>query len=708
MPQPLKQKKILPLFRQDLKLFEGPSEADGSPTFTLYDPVRAQYFKVSWTESLVIKLLKPGMTMDDLIKAIERNSTLKVTPEELSVMFQDAMVNNLLSIARPSEVVSQEHARRRTGWFLWLVYHYLFIRVPLFHPDKFLTRTLPYVKPFFSKTAFYIYGSLILLGLLQLLSRLPEYLHTFTYFFSVEGFFFYAISISFVKIIHEFSHAYVAKYKRIHVPSMGIAFIVFWPVLFTDVTDSWKLAKRSDRIAISVAGVLAELVLAGISTLGWALSPPGMLQSTFFVISSVTWISTLVVNMNPAMRYDGYYIFSDLVQVDNLQPRSFALTRWQLRKWLLGIDVAPPETNLSHRKKWIMIGYAIYTWIYRVFLYTAIAIFIYYKFTKILGIFLFLIEIGVFLLWPIGSELLQLIRLSPYIKPNPRIVVTLTFAALLLVWLLIPLPHNINFPAVSVTNKDQVVYVPLDSMIQTIYIQRNEKVSPGKKLVQLESPPLDTEIASTEIDRDIAQKDILIASQTEEDRPLVAEKKATLASVEEKLSGLRSLKEELLLKSDINGTISQWEETLATGESVSKDQVLGKIADLNSMKIVGFVPETYVSDLKVGQSVLFFTLGSLEKFTGHIVKITPERTSVLIYPQLGSTNGGPLPVEPETKNNQLVLVESYYMVTCIPDTSTYALRNGEMGEIRVEGAWHSYLVSLWRWFESLVWREVTV
>ena len=220
MTSPLKRKKTLPMFRQDLRLFKGPPEADGSPTYTLYDPVRAQYFKVSWTESLVIKLLKPGMTMEDLIKEIEHNSTLKVAAEELSVMFQDAMVNNLLAVPRTSEMVAKEAASKKTHWFMWFVYHYLFMRIPLFHPDKFLSHTLRYVVPLVSKPALIIYSILIALGFFQLIFRFSEYIHTFTYFFSVEGFLLYAVSISAVKIIHEFTHAYTAKYYRLHVPSM--------------------------------------------------------------------------------------------------------------------------------------------------------------------------------------------------------------------------------------------------------------------------------------------------------------------------------------------------------------------------------------------------------------------------------------------------------------------------------------------------------
>ena len=230
---------------------------------------------------------------------------------------------------------------------------------------------------------------------------------TFTYFFNLEGAFIYAIAIIIVKIIHEFAHAYTAKYYKLYVPTMGIAMIVLWPVLYTDVTEGWKLQKRSQRLAISFAGIAAETIVAGISTFFWGISEPGLFQSVCFVIASVTWISTLVINLNPAMRFDGYYIMCDLTGIDNLQLRAFNYTRWQLRKWLLGLDVPCPEDLVTPQRKYGMIIYTIYTWIYRLFLYTAIAVFVYYKFTKALGVFLFLVEIIVFLMLPFFSEARQ-------------------------------------------------------------------------------------------------------------------------------------------------------------------------------------------------------------------------------------------------------------------------------------------------------------
>lgn len=706
--QPSQEEKPLPMFRKDLKIYQGPADPDGSPTYNIFDPVRGQYFRINWAESLVFKLLRPGMKMSELIQTIEANSTLKVKSEDLLQFFQDAVVNNLLDVRRSSDAIEGEATKAKSGVFMWLVMHYLYIRIPLINPDKFLNRTLHYVLPLFSTPALCLYGVLILAGFIQLISRFDEFLHTFPYFFSISGAITYGLGITVVKIIHEFAHAYTAKYYKIFVPTMGIALIVFWPVLYTDVTDSWKLAKRPQRLAISVAGIIAELIVAGISTLGWALSPPGMLQSIFFVISSVTWISTLVVNLNPALRFDGYYLLSDLWGIDNLQARAFATTRWQLRKWFLGLDIAPPEENQSFQRRLGMVVYSIYTWIYRLFLYTAIAIFVYFQFTKLLGIFLFFVEIGIFMLWPLWSEIEQLIKLRPYLTMNKRSITTSIVLLLLLGWLILPFPHRQSFSAMTVPDQEQsqVVYVPYYGIVKEIFVKREDYVKKDQPLVVLSSPQLLTDLAESRVEKAIAEKEMLVAAQTEEDRARLSEKQSTIDAVSEKIKGYENLVHQLTLYATVNGTIYYWNENIDINQAVAKDEVIGRIANMDAVNAIAFVPEIYAEDLKIDQDVTFRLSKSQATLKGKIIEINPIRSNILPYPQLASINHGDLPVQ-QDKNGNLILVESYYRVVVDLNTKEHPIRIGEIGYIDAYGPWRSYLMTLIRFIQALFWHEVT-
>lgn len=707
------EKKPLPNFRQDLILYPGAFDPDGSPTYNLYDPVRATYFKIHWKESLALKLHRPGMTLEELAGAIEANSTLKVDPKELIVFFEDASRNYLLDVKKTSDALYDEAQKRKSGWFMWLIMHYLYIRIPLFNPDKFLKRTLHYVLPLLSKQALILYAVLIVISFFQLMSRFDEFLHTFPYFFSISGAFFYAITITFVKIIHEFSHAYVAKYYKIYVPTIGIALIVFWPVLYTDVTDSWKLAKRPQRIAISAAGVIAELVLAAIAGIGWAWSSPGILQSAFFVIASSTWIRTLAINLNPAMRWDGYYLLSDLWGIDNLQPRAFAVTRWQLRKFFLGLNLEAPEEPLSTKRTLGMIIYSIYTWLYRIILYTTIAIFVYLNFTKALGILLFILEIGVFIVWPVGWELKELYKLRKLMTWNFRSILTTIALVIASIWFFVPLPHEESYAGITIPDKEksQIVYVPYPSTIEKIYIKLEDQVHIGQPLVKLISRPLLAEMAATIVDKEVTQREVEIASMNNADRPVIAEKQAAISAFDEKIKGFKELLDELTIHANVDGTIYFLDETIREGQAVAKDQILAKITKLNEIDAVAYVPEAYIHDIKEGQETYFYLDGQHIKVPGKIVKIFPVRSEMLQYPALSSTHGGEIPTaqnpnpNPNPKQEEPRLVESYFVILIELDNRENNIRVGEKGSVHIRGPWKSKFVRILRYVQSILWRE---
>ena len=166
------------------------------------------------------------------------------------------------------------------------------------------------------------------------------------------------------------------------------------PVLYTDTSESWKLTRRADRFAIAGAGIAIELMLAAWTTLAWALTSDGALRSGLFLLASTTWMWTLAINASPFMRFDGYFLLSDLVGLPNLHERSFALARRQIHWLLFGYREPNPEPALGRSAKRAMIAFALVTWIYRLIVFLGIALLVYNLFFKLLGIFLLMVEIG--------------------------------------------------------------------------------------------------------------------------------------------------------------------------------------------------------------------------------------------------------------------------------------------------------------------------
>lgn len=704
-PEILKLK--LPQFRDDLEVYPGPIDPDGSPTYNVFDPIAAQYYKISWAEATILQLYRPGMTLEDLLQVVAQKTTLQVTVEQIIIFFEDAARSNLTLSYRSAEALWLQKESRRINPFKWLVYHYLYIRVPILSPDRFLARTLPHVKFLFSPMALKIYLVITFLGLFTLINRFDEYIHTFTYFFNWQGAVYYVMAILSIKIIHEFSHAYVAKNFSVRVPTMGIAFIVLWPVLYTDVTDGWKLPRRRDRLAISIAGVTSELILAGLSTLGWSVTNSGPLQSVFFIVSSTTWVTSVLINLNPAMRWDGYYLLCDLWGVDNLQPRAFAMTRWRLRKWLWGLDVPPPEDNFSTKREAGLVIYTFYTWIYRLVLYTAVALFVYTIFAKVLGIILFILEVTVFIIAPFVSEGKQLYKLRKSMKRNPRSITTLVILGLVLAWFIVPLPHSKTFPAITAPVGEQVVYVPQDGVIQKIFVKRGDKVTPGSPLVTIFSEQLENQIEQKKMEKEILEEQIRILGGINKAKERIPEKVAELESANALLNSLKDKAGLNTLKSEVTGTVYYWDDKLAPHQPVSQNKILGRIGDPKKIKVAFFVPEGDLKFIRVNSAAKFEPRTGGPSYPGTILSINPSRVSVLFYPQLASVHGGPLPVVEKGNGEQssLQMVESYYMVDLELAASNAQLPFGMVGQVRYRGPWYSMLVELLSRLVSILWRE---
>lgn len=694
----------LPTFRRDLKLFRATNDAYGAPTYSLYDPITAKYFKVSWFESLILKYYKPGMTAKDLKKQIEENSTAKIKEDEIVYFFKDAVRSNLTMESKTSEELIEAHAKTKQNPFMWMVFHYLYFRIPVFKPDAFLKRTLKYVTPLFSFPAKMFYITLTLLGLIMVIPQFEDFISTFSYFFNPKGVFIYAVAITLVKVLHELGHAYTAAYLGVHIPSIGLAFLVLWPVLYTNVTDSWKLINRKHRFYISVAGIVVELVIAGLATFFWCFLENGMMKSICFVLASAGWISSLFVNLNPAMRFDGYYILGDIWGIENLQPRAFAVFRWQYRKWFFGIDTGAPEERLSSRRITGMVIYSLFTLIYRVILYITIAIFVYVSFTKVLGIGLFFFEIAVFLAWPLVTELKDLFYLREKLRANLRIFSTCTIVALAFLWFVLPFRHWESFPAITIPDTQQVIYVPGDGVIKHIYAKRGDYVQPGQQIALLESRDLENEIKTSKIQAEILSRQLKVANINENNRSIIPQKRAELRAIRSKINGLEAKVKELDLHAIEAGLIYAFDEKYHAGQSISKDQILGYVSDPTRIHAICYVPENLVDEINLGDEVIFHLRSTHERIPGYVVKKNPSRTDVLEFEALASVNSGDIPVT-EGKEGVLQVIDTYFAVEVALDGSDSIMRFGNLGDVEIEGPPKSKAVSFYHYLKRLLRRE---
>ena len=191
-------------------------------------------------------------------------------------------------------------------------------------------------------------------------SRLPE----FHYFFRAQNWLWLALTLCVTKVMHEFGHGLSCKHFGGECHEIGVMFLVLTPCLYCNVSDSWMLPNRWHRAAIGAAGMYVELVLASIATFIWWFSEPGPLNYICLNVMFVSSVSTVMFNANPLLRYDGYYILSDILEIPNLRQKASTILNRKLGKWCLGLE-EPEDPFLPQRRQWLFATYTVASAIYR-------------------------------------------------------------------------------------------------------------------------------------------------------------------------------------------------------------------------------------------------------------------------------------------------------------------------------------------------------
>ncbi len=335
----------------------------------IFDPAAGLYYKISPLSALIISKLDRDYELREFTARL-KSFGIDVDDADVAELVGFLSTNNLLApeFGRFEQKLSMLRQAKAKTWFLRLASLYVYFRLPPWHPEKFLRRIAPYVG--FMAQRWFVLLLLLpaLLGYLLALRDFSTVRSAFVDSLSWAGLVKYFLAIILLKVIHESAHSLAATHFQCRVRAIGVGFIFFYPRIFTDTTDSWRLERRK-RLLIDAAGLIAEVICGGLAALWWSYLPPGAGKSTTFYIFAVSTLSTLLVNGNPLIRYDGYYILCDLLNTENLMGRSVEYVKqfWRYVCFRLG---TPPQES----RPIVMLVFGISTFIYRILLYTSIII----------------------------------------------------------------------------------------------------------------------------------------------------------------------------------------------------------------------------------------------------------------------------------------------------------------------------------------------
>lgn len=695
----------LPALRQDLSISPGGLGEDGGANWLLYDPLKNKYYRIGQIAFRLISAWKEGACASQWLANVQKNGEV-IAHAELEQLL-GFLKNSGLTCSSGNDTqqhLEYQYAKNaKQGVLKWLLAHYIFFRIPLVNPDRFLGATLPFVSFFFHPLVRWLVRAFGLVGILLILRQWDTFVGSLMHFFTLSGALCMGLALFLVKALHEMGHAYTAKRQGCRVPCMGVAFILFYPLLYTDTTDAWRLTSPKQRLAITTAGIKAELAVAFLASFAWSFLDDGVLRSILFFVATTSWITSLGVNLTPFMRFDGYYAFSDFLGAENLQERSFALGRWRLRKFLFGLADPPPEA-LSRQRQTIFIIFAYSTWVYRFFLFLGIALLVYHFTFKALGIVLGLVAFYSFIVQPVMREVRVWFANRSGSFINARFLLILVTLVLLFASLIVPWQGKILLPAVLEVDEKVDIYPGEDGVLRSIQVEEGQYVKQGQLLFELTFPELEKKAIMLE--RQVvylqARLDRHVGSRTDLKQLDVLQKK--LAKVLTNLDGIHRRMELGYIHAPKSGRISKLIQA-HSGQWVATTMFLAQIIGKDWTYLTAYVDENQLHRVKTDALALFYdNSGGIVSLPTVVTDVSATAVQLLPHYELASVYGGPIAVRQLSKENYRP-ENGLYKITLKTKAKVPNKFWRTIGTVRIEASAESPIFLAWRYAASVFIRE---
>ena len=694
-----------PRLREELALYPGPRLADGQPSWVLHDPVRNLFFRLDW---LTFECLSHWSLADSaaILAAIETESTLHVGPEELQAVHAFLTENQLVvaeDVGGSAQLAARFRKQKSSLWH-WLLHHYLFFRLPLVRPDRWLERLLPRVEVFYSSAFRRLTLLALVFGVFEVYRDWSQFSATLVDTFSLEGMLGYGVTLTVVKVMHELGHAFTAKRFGCRVPTMGVAFLVMWPMAYTDTNDVWKLADRRQRLTVAAAGIVTELTVAAWATALWGILPEGLPKAIAFMLATTVWVATLAVNSSPFMRFDGYFLLSDWLDIPNLHARSFALARWDLRERLFALGEAKPERFPPAREK-ALILFAWGTWLYRLVLFLGIAVLVYHFFVKALGILLFAVEIGWFVMLPLWSEIKAWRLRWPHIRQQARFRRTMGIGLILILVFVVPWPTRLSASGLLRPAEVFPVYAPAGAQVVALPFKNGDRVERGDLLLQLASADLQRRWQRAQARMESLRWQAAVAGVDGAQRHNLLVLHEESASAEAELSSIQSELGLYAPQANFPGRLVDLDPDLQPGTWVSRNEKLAMLVREDAFVVETFLDEEAVRRVNPGDRALFVADGVDGGLVDlRVQTVDYDATRSLADPLLAAQFGGS--VLTREKSGQHIPERATFRVLLTVTENPVSLAGASWrGKVVIHGDWEAPGLRFLRSGLALLWRE---
>ena len=693
----------------------------GKMWYVLENPSNNSFSRISSDAYNFIGLLDGNRTVAEVWQICnERFGDHAPTQPEVIQILGHLYCSNLLyaELAPDCESLFNRYHTRIKRQIQGFLSNLLFMKIPVFDPDHILNRWLGVFGWFFSWIGFVLWLGVISTALYFVVGNLSELFYQSRDLLNPSNFIFLYISIIIIKICHEFGHAFACKrFGRLNgsggeVHIMGIMFLIFVPLPFVDASSAWAFRRKWHRAIVGMAGVMVELFCAAIAVFIWVNTSTGTLHIIAYNIIFIASISTLLFNANPLLRFDAYYVLSDVIEIPNLGQRAKNYVYYLVKKYSWGLKNAINPAHSIGEVIWFFF-YGIASTVYRVFICIRILLFLNKRLPEELFILVPIFAASAVLAWGIVPVLkfIRYLATSNELSRNRFRAVTSTIGglALLLVSIgTVRVPEHFRMEGIVEPVNLAIVHAETDGFI-TDFLQSGQKVSADKEvLIKAVNPKLESEKQGL-----LAELSSLQAQQRlEETRDLAAAQimDKQIGAMNEKIAKIDSDLASLNVKASLSGTWISPDIENAKGLYLHRGRQIGLVADMNDLRIRATAGQKLALLLidEEAKKVEMKVKGRPKvKLPGQIEEIFPAGQKLLPSQALGYAVGGAMAVDVNDPRG-LTAAENFFEVRVQPADNAVRLFSGQRVIVRVEMSPKPLMLQWWRSLRQLFQRRFNI
>ena len=675
--------------------------------YVLHDTYSQRFFKATEEAHAFIARLNTRQTVEEVWDAyLQSHPHAAPSQEEVIQLLSQLHASNLLHFTEQAdnEAIVERFRKQRRKERMGQVASFLFFKVPLWNPDRWLDSILPLIRATTGVGAMVAWLVVVLAGAVAALADVDALRSQGQGLLSLGNLPWLYVCMGAMKLIHETLHAFVCKRYGGEVRSFGLMFLLFTPLPYMDATSAWGFTSRWQRMYVGFAGMAAELFLAGLGALVWSQTGPGVVNSLAFNVMVIGSVSSLLFNGNPLLRFDAYYILSDFAQIPNLYMKGQQQWRYLLDRWILGTTDARSPAE-GRREWWWLTIYGALSFVYLL--------------VVMVGVSLLLLDMW----FPVGVVALTMTVFSRFVMPGRKLIMHLasgrtqanraravgTVLAILSVLTLfifyVPLPSAIKAKGLLEAQNSTVLYTPTEGLLVEQRVPNGAQVHAGQVLAVMHNRDLELEIRAIEVslrEADSHYRAALFRAPND-----LAPVRQQMVATQERLVELRRREAALVVVAPHAG---EWvAPTLheRQGSWIARGHQLGEVVDRSVFRFMAVIPQEQADRLfgHAGASAELRLDGQADVLLQTPqVRVVPYQQVRLRSAALGWLGGGDIAVRTDDKQGDVARDPFFVVFAELPREPAPGLAafHGLSGTLRIALPWQPLSEQMRRAFMQLV------